>query len=72
MKRLPGFTAEASVYNMNGYYKTAIKAGQVSGAVYPAQLMAELFRHSQWGCLSPKCIRLPLGNGQYALYCYCW
>lgn len=70
--KMPGFTAEVSLYNINDYYHAAIEANQVSGVVHPALLIAQPFRHSQWFCLYPTCIKLPLGNGKYVTYCYCW
>jgi hypothetical protein len=46
---IPGFTAEASVYRVKGYYRTTSVVGQVSGISEGVRLAV---RHSNPNCLS--------------------
>jgi hypothetical protein len=43
---IPQFTAQASLYKTNRYYRMLGKFGQADGAIYPALSMSDLFRSS--------------------------
>jgi hypothetical protein len=62
---IPGFTAEASLYQTGEHYHAALEGTHASGSVYPAQL-AELFN---------PLVTLFINPNPYEIYCRkfkCW
>jgi hypothetical protein len=57
---LPGFTAEASLYNGNVRYQSTTEATCYGGLVQPAQLFSTVFHPDRpIFCLKYNCVDLP-------------
>ena len=67
---MPGFTAEASLYNGNVRYQSTTEATRYGGLVQPAQVFSDVFNPTGFCyCLGSECfcgpelINAPIGGG---------
>jgi hypothetical protein len=77
---IPGFTAEASLYNTSDLYHASIATDRVSvlssGVVHPAQSSvlssaSSILWTRPLPCVYRVCIDLPDGTGNYHRLCHC-
>ena len=53
---IPGFTAEASLYNGNVRYRATTEASFYGGIVQPAQIFSDVVMLYPWWCWEQVCI----------------
>jgi hypothetical protein len=84
---MPGFAAEASLYQSRECYAATIRGPHAGGAIHaaavgllkwppPSAAYQETARpYLTWPpppCVAVRCITVPMGDGSYREICTCW